>query len=117
MQGARTFFSEIISSISDLRFTRDGRFLVSRDYMTLKLWDIRMETGPVSTHNVHENLRSRVRPREAQPCGPKNCELAWRVGCGQAVCPGWGSSLTVYVRLFDCPFSFGTAEALLSMLW
>ena len=52
MQGARTFFSEIISSISDLRFTRDGRFLVSRDYMTLKLWDIRMETGPVSTHNV-----------------------------------------------------------------
>ena len=62
LQGARTFFSEIISSISDLRFTRDGRFLVSRDYMTLKLWDIRMETGPVSTHNVHENLRSRVRP-------------------------------------------------------
>ncbi len=33
----RSFFSEIIASISDVRFTRDGRYLVSRDYLTLKV--------------------------------------------------------------------------------
>ena len=60
LQGARTFFSEIISSISDLRWTRDGRLLLSRDYMTLKLWDVRMDSGPLSAHPVHENLRARV---------------------------------------------------------
>eukprot|EP01025_Chloroclados_australasicus_P059495 TRINITY_DN7522_c0_g2_i1.p1 TRINITY_DN7522_c0_g2~~TRINITY_DN7522_c0_g2_i1.p1 ORF type:complete len:264 (-),score=16.89 TRINITY_DN7522_c0_g2_i1:326-1117(-) len=53
----RGYFSEIIASISDLQFTGCGRYMYTRDYMTVKLWDLRMERGPVSTHPVHENLR------------------------------------------------------------
>lgn len=34
----RSFFSEIISSIADIKFSRDGRYILSRDYMCLKLW-------------------------------------------------------------------------------
>jgi serine/threonine-protein phosphatase 2A regulatory subunit B len=30
---SRSFFSEIISSISDVRFSHDGRYIVSRDYL------------------------------------------------------------------------------------
>jgi serine/threonine-protein phosphatase 2A regulatory subunit B len=33
----KTFFSEIVSSISDVKFAADGRYIVSRDYMTLKV--------------------------------------------------------------------------------
>lgn len=60
VQAARNFFSEIISSISDVRFSHDGRYMLSRDFMTLKLWDINMESTPVATYPVHESLRSRV---------------------------------------------------------
>lgn len=56
----RTFFSEIISSISDIKFSRCGQFLLSRDYMTVKLWDLRHEERPVVTANVHEPLRTRL---------------------------------------------------------
>ncbi|KAG6792434.1 hypothetical protein POTOM_001583 [Populus tomentosa] len=35
--GSRSFFTEIIASISDIKFARDGRHILSRDYMTLKL--------------------------------------------------------------------------------
>ncbi|CAK9174507.1 unnamed protein product [Ilex paraguariensis] len=35
--GSRSFFTEIIASISDIKFGRDGRYILSRDYMTLKL--------------------------------------------------------------------------------
>jgi hypothetical protein len=59
-QGNKSFFSEIIASISDINFSKDGRYILSRDYMTLKLWDLNMETAPVATFNVHEHLRSRV---------------------------------------------------------
>ncbi|KAK9811783.1 hypothetical protein WJX72_009879 [[Myrmecia] bisecta] len=59
-QGSRSFFSEIISSISDLKFSRDGRYLLSRDYMTIKLWDINMEAQPVHVFPVHEQLRGRL---------------------------------------------------------
>lgn len=58
--GSRSFFTEIIASISDIKFARDGRYILSRDYMTLKLWDINMDSGPVSTFQVHEYLRPKL---------------------------------------------------------
>ena len=63
---SKSFFSEIVASISDARycskacylseyaktwccvsFTKDGRYIISRDYLTLKIWDINMERRPV----------------------------------------------------------------------
>ncbi|XP_078438954.1 serine/threonine protein phosphatase 2A 55 kDa regulatory subunit B beta isoform-like isoform X2 [Wolffia australiana] len=58
--GARSFFTEIIASISDIKFGRDGKYILSRDYMTLKLWDISMNSGPVATFQVHEYLRPKL---------------------------------------------------------
>ncbi|XP_044486540.1 serine/threonine protein phosphatase 2A 55 kDa regulatory subunit B beta isoform-like isoform X2 [Mangifera indica] len=58
--GSRSFFTEIIASISDIKFAKDGRYILSRDYMTLKLWDINMDSGPVATFQVHEYLRPKL---------------------------------------------------------
>ncbi|EEY18990.1 protein phosphatase PP2A regulatory subunit B [Verticillium alfalfae VaMs.102] len=57
---SRSFFSEIISSISDVRFSFDGRYILSRDYLTVKIWDINMERQPVKTIPIHEHLRPRL---------------------------------------------------------
>ena len=51
--------SEIIASVSDARFTHDGRYIVSRDYLTLKIWDVKMEARPVSVVPVHGSFRRR----------------------------------------------------------
>lgn len=58
--GSRSFFTEIIASISDIKFAKDGRHILSRDYMNLKLWDINMDSGPVATFQVHEYLRPKL---------------------------------------------------------
>ncbi|XP_020088681.1 serine/threonine protein phosphatase 2A 55 kDa regulatory subunit B beta isoform-like isoform X1 [Ananas comosus] len=58
--GSRSFFTEIIASISDIKFAKDGRHILSRDYMTLKLWDLNMDSGPVATFQVHEYLRPKL---------------------------------------------------------
>ncbi|CAN6582739.1 unnamed protein product [Malus baccata var. baccata] len=55
--GSRSFFTEAIASTSDMKFAQNGRHILSRDYMTLKLWDINMDSGPVATFQVHEYLR------------------------------------------------------------
>jgi serine/threonine-protein phosphatase 2A regulatory subunit B len=55
-----SFFTEITSSISDMRFSCDGRYIVSRDYMTVKIWDINMEREPIKTINVHEHIRDKL---------------------------------------------------------
>jgi serine/threonine-protein phosphatase 2A regulatory subunit B len=56
----RNFFSEILSSISDVRFSNDGRYILSRDYMTLKLWDVNMDRRPVQTFAIHDYLRAKL---------------------------------------------------------
>lgn len=57
---ARSFFSEIISSISDVKFSRSGRYLLTRDYLTVNVWDLNMENRPVETYHVHDCLRSKL---------------------------------------------------------
>ncbi|XP_074575196.1 serine/threonine protein phosphatase 2A 55 kDa regulatory subunit B beta isoform-like isoform X1 [Curcuma longa] len=57
---SRSFFTEIIASISDVKFAKDGRHILCRDYMTLKLWDINMDSTPVDTFQVHEYLRPKL---------------------------------------------------------
>jgi len=57
----RSFFSEIIASISDVKFAgENGRYIVSRDYLTLKIWDIHMEARPIKTIQIHEHLRAKL---------------------------------------------------------
>lgn len=52
----RSFFSEIISSISDVKFSHSGRYLMTRDYLTVKVWDLNMESKPLETYQVKLSL-------------------------------------------------------------
>ncbi|CAL4889086.1 unnamed protein product [Urochloa decumbens] len=103
--GSRSFFTEIIASVSDIKFARDGRHILSRDFMTLKLWDLNMDSRPVATFQVHEYLR------------PKLCDLyendsifdkfeCCLSGDGLRVATGSYSNL---FRIFGC--APGSAEA------
>ena len=57
---SKSFFSEIISSVSDVKFSKDGRYILSRDYLTLRIWDINMDSKPIQTISVHDHLRSKL---------------------------------------------------------
>ncbi|CAB3408194.1 unnamed protein product [Caenorhabditis bovis] len=56
----RSFFSEIIASVSDVKFSHNGRYLLTRDYLTVKVWDLNMESQPVETYPVHNYLRTKL---------------------------------------------------------
>ncbi|XP_065184028.1 serine/threonine-protein phosphatase 2A 55 kDa regulatory subunit B alpha isoform-like [Sycon ciliatum] len=56
----KSFFSEIVSSISDVKYSHDGRYIMARDYMTVKLWDVNMESKPVQTFEVHDYLQGQL---------------------------------------------------------
>lgn len=48
----KSFFSEIISSISDVKLSNSGRYMISRDYLSIKVWDLQMESTPIETYPV-----------------------------------------------------------------
>ncbi len=54
----KSFFSEIVSSVSDTDFDPTGRYIISRDYLSIKVWDINMDSEPVYKYEINENLKS-----------------------------------------------------------
>ncbi len=38
-------------------FTPDGRYIISRDYLSIKVWDIYNERRPLTTIAINERLR------------------------------------------------------------
>jgi len=62
----RSFFSEIISSISDVKFSHSGRYIMTRDYLTVKVWDLNMENRPIETYQVRVALPG-TRSLQPQP--------------------------------------------------
>ena len=56
----RNFFTEIVASISDISFSPNGRYIYSRDFLSVKVWDVNMPNKPVSTVQVYEPLKSKL---------------------------------------------------------
>ncbi|XP_028028089.1 serine/threonine-protein phosphatase 2A 55 kDa regulatory subunit B alpha isoform isoform X1 [Bombyx mandarina] len=94
---ARSFFSEIISSISDVKLSNSGRYMMSRDYLGLKVWDLRMETKPVETYPVHEYLRSKLCSLYENDCIFDKFECCWS-GEDQRLMTG---SYNGFFRIFE----------------
>ena len=80
----KSFFSEIISSVSDVKFSRDGRYILSRDYLTLRIWDINMDSKPLKTINVHDHLRPKLCDLYENDCIFDKFECTWS-GDGESV--------------------------------
>lgn len=64
----RSFFSEIISSVSDVKFSHSGRYMLTRDYLTVKVWDLNMEARPIETYQVGAAAQTDRSP--SQPPSP-----------------------------------------------
>lgn len=56
----QTFFDEMTQNVTAAKFSKGGKFIISRDYMSVKIWDVTMERAPVETIYVHEYLRERM---------------------------------------------------------
>ncbi|KAI5995541.1 WD40-repeat-containing domain protein [Pisolithus albus] len=93
----RSFFSEIISSISDVKFSHDGRYILSRDYLSLKIWDINMESKPVKTIPIHDHLRGKLCDLYENDCIFDKFECVWG-GDDKHVLTG---SYHNFFRIFD----------------
>ena len=49
-----------MTSISDACFSRNGKYVFSREFLTVKVWDTAMTNKPVATVQVFEPLKSKL---------------------------------------------------------
>lgn len=60
IQPNKNFFTEIISSISDVTFSKNGRYIFSRDFLSVKVWDVAMSNQPVEVINIYDPVKSKL---------------------------------------------------------
>lgn len=56
----KNFFTEIVASISDATFSRNGKYIFARDFLSVKVWDVAMQNKPVTTIPIFEPLKSKL---------------------------------------------------------
>eukprot|EP00736_Rhodelphis_marinus_P005185 Rmarinus@m.27574 len=56
----RQVFTDIVASMSDVKYSRCGRYILARDYMSLKVWDINMERAPLKVIPIQEYMRPQL---------------------------------------------------------
>lgn len=93
----RSFFSEIISSISDVKLSNSGRYMISRDYLSVKVWDLHMETKPIECYPVHEYLRSKLCSLYENDCIFDKFECCWSGNDSQIMTGSYNN----FFRVFD----------------
>ncbi|KAA6384739.1 MAG: putative Protein phosphatase PP2A regulatory subunit B, partial [Streblomastix strix] len=52
--------AEMVSFICDAQFSPDGKSILTRDFFTLRLWDIRMLQRPSHAMQLHEPFRNKL---------------------------------------------------------
>jgi serine/threonine-protein phosphatase 2A regulatory subunit B len=50
----------MISSYSSADFLKGGKYLVSRDFLTVKIWDVCNTKKPVGVVSVQESLKGKL---------------------------------------------------------
>ncbi|KAL9680527.1 hypothetical protein QQ045_018407 [Rhodiola kirilowii] len=104
-RSSRNAAMEIASSIADIKFKNDARHMITRDYMSLKLWDINMNSGPIATYMVHENMRYQIKELYDRRLLIDKFECCLS---GNGLCAATGSYSYLF-KLFD--LSPGSTEA------
>jgi len=82
-----SFFSEIIASISDVKFSGCGKYAISRNYLGIKVWDLAMENKPVATISINNHLKPKLCDLYENDCIFDKFELAVN-GDGSKICTG-----------------------------
>lgn len=96
--------SDVLPSVSDFAFgpfgTRADRFLATRDYLTVKVWDVAMERSPLAILPVHDYLRPRLFGLYESEAIFDKFELAWSHD-GESVLTGTYHNFVRQLRIFD----------------
>lgn len=95
------FFTEITSSISDVKFSPNGRYIASRDYLTVKIWDINMENKPLKTINIHDQLKERLSDTYENDAIFDNFEVCFSGDSSSVMTGSYNNNFMIYPNVIN----------------
>ncbi|KAL6937679.1 protein phosphatase 2A regulatory subunit cdc55 [Hanseniaspora osmophila] len=90
------FFTEITSSISDVKFSPCGRYIASRDYLTVKIWDINMNNKPLQTLHIHDQLKDKLSDTYENDAIFDKFEVGWQGNSKSVMTGSYNNNFMIY---------------------
>jgi serine/threonine-protein phosphatase 2A regulatory subunit B len=56
----KNFFTDIIATVGSIDFTQNGKYVVSREYLNVKIWDLTNTKKPLHNVCVQDTLKSKL---------------------------------------------------------
>jgi len=56
----KNFFTDMLATYSSVDFLKGGKYVVARDFMTVKVWDINQNKKPLLDITLQENYKSKL---------------------------------------------------------
>ena len=50
----------MVSSYSSAQLIKKGKYIVARDYLTVKVWDVANTSKPLTTITLQENIKAKL---------------------------------------------------------
>jgi serine/threonine-protein phosphatase 2A regulatory subunit B len=89
------FFHELVSNISDIKFSPNGQFIVSRDYLTMKVWDSRMERKPLRVIQFQDHIVPKLCDLYENNCIFDKFECSWDSNSSRLVTGSYNNNFYV----------------------
>lgn len=58
--GQKNFLTDFLTSYSSVDFCRQGKYLVTRDFLSVKVWDVCNSKKPVNTFLLNESMKGKL---------------------------------------------------------
>uniref|UniRef100_H2YS84 Serine/threonine-protein phosphatase 2A 55 kDa regulatory subunit B n=1 Tax=Ciona savignyi TaxID=51511 RepID=H2YS84_CIOSA len=99
----------------DVKFSHSGRYMITRDYLSINVWDLNMESKPVESFQVHEYLKSKLCSLYENDCIFDKFECCWNgtdsvawnhyaTNCGTAII----ASYLIFLQNLPCNYCLYT---------
>eukprot|EP00178_Gracilaria_changii_P021873 TRINITY_DN64816_c0_g1_i1.p1 TRINITY_DN64816_c0_g1~~TRINITY_DN64816_c0_g1_i1.p1 ORF type:complete len:105 (+),score=5.16 TRINITY_DN64816_c0_g1_i1:23-337(+) len=56
----KNYIYELLASYSDVKFTQKGKYLITRDCLTVKLWDVAAPKKPLHSVMLNDAVKSKL---------------------------------------------------------
>lgn len=89
------YFEELVSSVSDVKFSPCGNYIAARDYLSIRIWDIRNERRPFNFIRFQDHLMNKLSDLYESDAMLDKFECHWNKNSSQIVTGSYNNTFYV----------------------
>lgn len=91
----RGYFEELVSSVSDVKVSPCGNFIAARDYLSIRIWDVRNERKPYNYIRFQDHLLNKLSDLYEHDAMLDKFDVNWNKSSSQIVTGSYNNTFYI----------------------